>query len=314
MPNYNDNEPYFHHIAQAHDHFFRLALSDKAIAKSFLMAHLPKALAALIDFDQLALQSGSYIDDLRQESIADVLFQATIQGYKGYLYLLIDHQSKPDKLMPFRILKYTCNVIDKYLKESDGKKIPFVFPLVVYHGKQVWKYSTDIRDLIDAPKKLIDEYFLHPFSLIDLNSIEDKILKDHAIAGIMELTLKHIFAKNMQPYAEEIIHLLKYWAVPEKNYFAEATLGYILDRGQLSNLEGFLKLVKVELSEEIGEKVMNAAEQLIQKGIQQGMQQGAEQERKEIIRRLYANGLSAQNIVDITGFDIQEIKALKSAH
>lgn len=55
---------------------------------------------------------------------------------------------------------------------------------------------------------------------------------------------------------------------------------------------------------------MNAAEQLIQKGIQQG----AEQERKEIIKRLYANGLTAQNIGDITGFDIQAIEALKSAH
>ena len=40
--------------------------------------------------------------------------------------------------MPFQILKYTCNIIDKHLKETTQSTIPLVVPLVLYHGKLPW--------------------------------------------------------------------------------------------------------------------------------------------------------------------------------
>lgn len=303
-------------IVHAHDHFFRSAMSDKRIAGEFFAAHLPKALRVVVDLDHLVLEPGNYIDDLRQESIADMLFKTTIQGHKGFLYLLVDHQSKPDVLMPFRVFKYICNIMDKYVKEQSTKRIPLVFPLVVYHGKQSWKHSCDIKDLIDAPRDLIDQYFLQPFSLIDLNQIKDVALKKHAMAGVMEFTLKHIFARDMQSYAEEIVCLLKEFVPPEKNYFAEAVLGYILDRGELSNIDRFLNLVRTKLSKEVGEKIMTAAEQLIQRGLEEGLQKGIEQgvqrERKEIINHLLAKGLTLAQIADM--IDLTEIDISKNQH
>ena len=196
------------HVAKAHDHFFKTMMSDKRVAREFFEAHLPKDVLAQIDLNVLELQSASYIDDMRKESIADMLFKTRIGGREAYLYILVDHQSKPDELMPFRTFKYLCNVIDQCLKGSDSKKIPLILPLVVYHGKQPWHYTTNINDLVDAPKELVDAYFLKPFILIDLNKIEDKVLKQKTWAGVMELTLKHIFAKDMLPYIKEIIELL----------------------------------------------------------------------------------------------------------
>lgn len=89
------------HIAKAHDHFFRSAMSDKRVAREFFEAHLPDDLRKAIDLDHLELQSGTFIDDFRQESIADMLFRTMIQGHEAYLYLLVDHQSQPDEQIPY---------------------------------------------------------------------------------------------------------------------------------------------------------------------------------------------------------------------
>src|SRR3990167_3710668 len=108
-----------------------------------------------------------------------MLYKTVIEGHEAYLYLVVDHQSRPDELMPFRILKYVCNIIDQHINNTGSKRIPLILPLVVYHGKQPWLYSTDINDLVDAPKKLVETHFLKPFMLVDLNLIDDAVLKQN---------------------------------------------------------------------------------------------------------------------------------------
>jgi predicted transposase/invertase (TIGR01784 family) len=277
------------HIAKAHDHFFRRMMTDKRVAREFFAAHLPADVLALVDFNQLTLQASSYINDIMKESIADMLFSTQIAGHEAYLYLLVDHQSSLDELMPFRVLKYVCNSIDQHLKSTRAKHIPFILPLVVYHGKQPWHYSTNINDLVDAPKQLVEAYFLKPFTLIDLNKIEDDVLKQSTWAGVMELTLKHIFSRDMLPHLKEIISLLQHLEKADGKDFIETVLLYILDRGELGNKDTFIDLVKTKLAPEVGEKVMTIAEQLkaegMQQGIQQGMQQGMQQGEYSLLLR-----------------------------
>ena len=81
--------------------------------------------------------------------------------------------------MPFRLLKYICNIIDHHIKIHGVKNInyPLIYPLVVYHGKSKYPFSTNLGDLIDAPQALVDHYFLKPFQLIDLGQIDDETLK-----------------------------------------------------------------------------------------------------------------------------------------
>lgn len=67
------------------------------------------------------MQPRSYINEVRQESEVDVLFKTTIDHKAAYLYFLLEHQSKPDPLMPFRLLKYLCNIMDDHLKTHKTK-------------------------------------------------------------------------------------------------------------------------------------------------------------------------------------------------
>lgn len=295
-------------ITHPHDRFFKMAMSDKRVAKDFFDTHLPTDIRQIVDLDHLELQAGSYVNDLRQESIADILYKTQIAGHTGYLYLIVDHQSTPDELMPFRVLKYTCNIIDQYLKDTGKKRLPMILPMVVYHGKKPWSYSTNINDLVDSRDELVETLFLKPFFLIDLNLISDEVLKQRVWSGAMDLTLKHIFAKDMLPYLLDIINLLKQLEQSGGKNFAEIVLTYILDRGELDNKEAFFKLIQTQLSPEVGEKVMTIAEQLVEQGLEKGM----EKEKQIIAERLLSEGIELDFIAKITKLPLEKIKDLKN--
>jgi predicted transposase/invertase (TIGR01784 family) len=299
------------HIAKAHDHFFRMMMSDIRVAREFFETHLPKEVLAVTNLNKLELQSGTYINDMRKESIADMLFKTEIAGQTAYIYLVVDHQSRPDELMPFRVLKYICNFIEQDLKSTGNKRIPLILPIVVYHGKQPWNYSNDINELVDAPKHLVDAYFLKPFSLIDLNKIEDEVLKQNMWLGVMELTLKHIFAKDMLPYITDIIELLKNLEKADGKNFIEVVLTYILDRGELSNKDTFIDLVTTRLAPDVGKKIMTIAEQLKAEGIQQGIHEGLY--KAGIVLAKLKQGININVIAQETGLSIEEIELLKKS-
>jgi predicted transposase/invertase (TIGR01784 family) len=290
-------------ISFAHDQFFRTAMADKRVSRDFLMAWLPNALCQSIDFNQLEIQPRSHINDVRKESAVDVLFKTTVEGHDAYIYLLLEHQSTPDPLMPFRMLKYMCNIIDHHLQTHGGKKIPLIYPLVIYHGKRKYPFSTDLSDLIDAPPSLIERYFLKPFQLIDLGQIDDETLKQHAWAGVMEFALKHIFARDILPWLKDIAGTLHQLDNAGGRDFIAIVLQYLLERGELSDKEAFFKLIDTQISHEVGEQIMSLAEQL--------KEEGRIEKENEIAMRMLEEGSDPAFVAKVTGLSLDKIKKLQ---
>jgi len=294
-------------ISNAHDQFFRTAMANKQVAREFLRTWLPAELCQVIDFELLEIQPRSYINEVRQESEVDVLFKTTIDGHEAYLYVLLEHQSKPDVLMPFRLLKYVCNIIDQHLKTHGKEKIPLIYPTVVYHGKRKYPYSTDLADLVDAPKELVDRYFLKPFQLIDLGQIDDETLKQHAWSGVMEFVLKHIFARDILPFLKDIAQDMHHLDQIGGRDFIEIVLQYLLERGELSDNEAFFKLIDTQISHEVGEKIMSLAEQLREEGKLEGELKG----KLEIAQRMLEAGSDLVFVEKVTGLSRDKIEAFQ---
>lgn len=76
-------------------------------ARDFLDIHLPAELRELCDLDTLHLESGSFIEESLKGHSTDVLYSVQMQGSTGYLHVVIEHQSKPDKKMAFRMMRYS---------------------------------------------------------------------------------------------------------------------------------------------------------------------------------------------------------------
>src|SRR5260221_6445814 len=117
-----------------HDHYTRSILSKPLVAQELFEHHLPEWIKKKIDFSTLALQKESFINDNLKLQIADLLYSANFDGKKGYVYLLLEHASTPDKLLPFRMLKYILAVMDHHLKQNGDKVLPLVYPMILYTG------------------------------------------------------------------------------------------------------------------------------------------------------------------------------------
>jgi predicted transposase/invertase (TIGR01784 family) len=145
--------------------------------------------------------------------------------------------------------------------------------------------------------------------LIDLNRIPDETLKKQIWAGSMALTLKHIFAQDIQLYLPTILALLQQ-AEQQKNghIFTDNVLSYILHKAEIGDPKTFLALVTETLSD-TGETVMTIAEKLRKEGLEKGQQQA----KKEIALRLLAQKMDAALVASCTGLTVAEVRKLQVA-
>ncbi len=294
----------------AHDKFVRTVMADPRVAREFFTHHLPEQIRQVIDLEKLDLQPRSHIDDVRKETTVDILYKTTVAGHEAYLYLLLEHQSTPDELMAFRILKYVCNVIANYLDTTGKKLIPFIYPIVIYHGETPYPFSTDIQDIVDAPRELVKQYFLKSFQLIDLGKISDKELKEHAWTGIMEFALKHIYARDIMPHLRDIAELMHKIYQSGGRDFVSIVLQYLLEKGEIKDRKGFFELINTEISPETGENIMTLAEQLRAEGITEGIIKG----KIQIAERLLSEKVEMAFIQRVTGLPLAKLEEIQKKH
>lgn len=305
-------------VHQPHDKFFRTMMANKQVARSFLEAHLPSDLLKRVDLNNIEVQPRSYINDVGKETAVDVLFKTTIDGKEAYIYFLMEHQSRPDKLMSFRLLKYLVNVTDQHIIETGTTSLPLIYPVVIYHADKPYPYSTDIRDIVNAPRELIDRYFLQPFHLIDLGKIDDEEIKHHAWASIMEFALKHIFERDALPYIKDIAPIMRQIINEGGEKCVIIVLQYFMGRGEFSSKNDFIDLINKEISTDIGDKIMSLAEKIkaegVQQGLQQGMLQGMQQGMQQGLERVACNlidqGADLKFVANATGLRLEKIREL----
>ena len=147
-------------IEHPHDRLFRAVFSDATEAASLLQAAVPRKLRENVDWNNLRLVEGTFVDDALRQSESDLLFEAgygkeTERHGKGKdrlrLYLLFEHQSTPDVWMRYRLLKYCCRIWDADLRDDPRRTgLRPVVPVVFYQGVRDWQHSTEYADLFPS--------------------------------------------------------------------------------------------------------------------------------------------------------------------
>ena len=318
-------------IQSPHDRFFRGMMTDPKVIREFFAQNLPANIRKIINFDSISLQKDSFIDDNLRLQIADLLYSAEFDGKRGYLYLLVEHQTTPCQLMPFRLLKYMIAIMEQHLKKTKKNQLPVVYPIVIYHGPKNYNYSIDILDLFGEQKELAQDILWKPYQLIDLSKISDEKLKSSLRYGIMGYTMKHIYEKNFLPALKNIVNNLQVIEKQGEMSYIYRILSYVVEASEIKE-EELINTVKIGLSNLNEEKVMTLAEQLRQEGWQKGKQEGltlAEQFKQEGLQaglqkgkteafnqvaiKLLNQGINDSTIAAVTGLSLQEIINLKKA-
>ncbi|WP_317177908.1 Rpn family recombination-promoting nuclease/putative transposase [Pectobacterium sp. HCp5_1] len=298
----------------AHDAIFKQFLSDPAVAKDFFAIHLPEEIRNICDFSSLQLQSASFVDEELRARISDMLYSIQTTAGQGYIYCVIEHQSRPEKLMPFRLLRYALAAMQQHLSQGHDT-LPLVVPLLFYHGQRspypyTLRWLDGFSDAIQAEK-----LYNSSFPLIDLTVIQDEEIKTHRRVALLELVQKHIRTRDMLELAQDIGLLFERWQVPLPQ--KRAILFYIARSGNTSKPAEFIEAVAQSLSTD-REAIMTIAQQLekigfekgIKHGMQQGIQHGMRTSARNIARQLLLSGMEPAQVSQITQLSAAELAQL----
>jgi predicted transposase YdaD len=139
-----------------HDRLVKHTFGDPRHAAGELRLVLPAALTARIDWQTLALEPGSFVDAELGERHCDLLYRAAVDGRTALIYLLFEHQSEADPLMPLRLLRYVLRVWDRWLSShKKAQKLPAVLSLVLHSGSRPWSAPSELLQLIDLDGELL---------------------------------------------------------------------------------------------------------------------------------------------------------------
>lgn len=132
-----------------------------------LLGILKPAVANCLDFERAQRVNRSFIQaDLRKKE-SDLIFRVPTHPAPNtapavWVYVLLEHQSTPDRELPLRLLLYMTQLWDFQRREWEDRSLPAaarllspVVPLVLYTGTQDWSQPLRLTDLIAGPAELI---------------------------------------------------------------------------------------------------------------------------------------------------------------
>lgn len=267
--------------SQPHDTIFKAAFEHPVNAAGLFRELLPASLVEAIDWNTLALEPGSFVDASLSKSHSDLLFSAQIGGRKLLLYVLLEHQSRVDRRMTYRVLRYVTRIWDRHL-EQVGEPLPLIIAIVVSHAQGGWTAPVHLHDLISPVPSSIPgvEPLVPGFEILveDLAHLSNEHLQDLALAAFPKLVL---WALRDARDAAQLERNLGFWAAT----FAEAlaTPSGIEAVGQVFRYFAFVceelsfDEFRAKLQEQLPETerpAMTMAEELMQKGRAQGRAEG----------------------------------------
>lgn len=276
-------------IHQPHDKLFKAGFSDPRDAAAFLQWRLPPEMVRAVNWEDLQLEPGSFIDSRFRASESDLLFSAPLlQGEDGearrcYFYFLLEHYSRRPPFASLQILRYLVRIWEAWISragdEVKGAKLPPVIPLVVAQNGSSWNLPTRFPDSVNIPEGC--EEWLRPFipdftfSLLELAEIPYEAIAGTP-AGI--IALRVLKAERCGELLGDAVWDEALLAQVARELF-ERVLRYLMGGG--IDKDAFLRRLEKVNEPGIREVAMTLADQFVEVGIEQGIEQGIEKGREQ---------------------------------
>jgi predicted transposase/invertase (TIGR01784 family) len=294
-------------IHQPHDLMVHAVLSDVTEASSFLQTHLPSDVSQELNWSTLRLVEGSFVDEDLRGSEADLLYEVERVSSQDavWLYILLEHQSTPDRWMRFRLLKYCCRIWDQSFREQpEQRELRAIVPLVFYQGERRWTYSREFADLFAESVRDWPGVPRFAHELIDQSGMRPEEVQGELKVRLMQLVMLAAYHPTLA-WMEQVARLLDSLSslAPSGgiNYVRLFVL-YILATQEPETAQSFRDVLR-QHAPEVGEGLMTYAQELLK--------EGEIRAEVRIIENLLREGMEWPAIERITGVNETQFQALK---
>ena len=296
---FNKNKPA---IEREHDKIIKRVFTSKKEAARFIR----KTLKIDVKAKDLELVQNSFVTLELKYREADIVYK--IKGTN--VVILIEHQTRIDKKMPYRILNYQMEI----MRTNEGEEECLVIPIVLYTGKEMWtakRYIKELQTRRYAKKEInFDEIELGTlgyYILVDVNEYtKENLLKEKGILSKIMLLEKERNTEELLKAIFEISKKMKEEKTKEKEVVYSAMEVLLEKKIGKEKAEEIMKKIIEE-----GSDYMLAAEEMIIKENEmirnEGISIGEARGQSNIIKTLFKNKMQPKEISEKTGIALNEI-------
>ena len=313
-------------INNKHDKCFRDILSDKREISNFLKDFINPE--STIKSEDMEPYNTSFVTSKYQNREADIVYK--IKGKNAFI--LIEHQSKIDKQMPYRLLEYYTEIL-RINKTRNEEEMPIVVPIVIYTGSEKWKANGYISEK-QAKLEGYEEGRLDiKYNLVQANNFktEELLSKGTMLANAMIIENSddtEELMKNLEKIIENINNEEK---LSKLRNIVKYILQGILKKEDIEKIEKIIEdkeeenymdelIEKIKRNDqkkmnEIAQKSMERGiNQGVKQGVKKGVEQGAKRMKQEIIKNMIKLGIDKEKIEQITQIKIEEIETTQTSN
>ena len=317
----SDQYEKYYVVNHQHDKIFRTVLDRKSDA----IALINKALNTQLEVQEIEKYNSSFINKVFQNREADIVYKIKDRS----IFILIEHQTKVDYLMPYRILEYEVAIMQSAIDldkiKNKESKIPLVIPIVLYTGNKKWnakKYLEENQEKIEGIENGLGNY-----NLIDINEMTEKeLLEDNSFISKMMLIEKSKNTENIVEILEKIVKITKE-EDKEKlrriiSIILEEKIGITKAKELIEKMEGdegnMLAVVDmirrenqmyIEIGKKEGRKEGRKEGKI--EGKKEGKIEGKLEEKIKIVTNMLKEKFNVEMIQKITGVDKEEIEKIE---
>ena len=291
---------------QIHDRGYKRLFKNKEIFRQLLETFVGEPWISEIDFDNCETLDKSFISDHYKETTADLIYKANLKQQEVAIVILLEFKSEVEYFTSLNLANYITNFYMDYVSSHrNPRKLPPVFPLLLYNGSSEWTAPTNLYEVVDGGR-ILGDYGIHfrYFKIAIKAFSKEELLKIKNVVSTLflieahydiDLAIREFLAVFQKQEDKTAISLLLNWFVQ------------LYHHGKIS-AEDYDKLERTYSSIE---EVRNMLTSSIQKEKEEIFEKGRREGRLEAAHRMIMLGLDIGLIAEVTGLSNEEIVTLK---
>ena len=298
-----------------HDSGYKKLFSNRTVFRQLLETFVNQEWVNHLDFASCETLDKSFISEHYKETESDLIYKVQLHGHEVYIYILIEFQSTVDPFMALRVLNYITNFyMDFLVNNKDVKKLPAVFPIVLYNGEAHWTAPVNLSELIEGTPPLGAFALDFRYFLIAENQYsQDALLKIRNIVSTLFLAESHY---DLDVLETELVNLFSSEADKQAvslflNWFRQLAVHGRIESVDYQSLETIYRN-----EEEVKTMLVTALErerqQIFQNGLLEGIVEGKTEREIEVAKAMFSKGMEIGLISEITGLPEERLLQLKA--
>jgi len=297
-----------------HDIGYKKLFSNKTIFRQLLETFVNEGWVKDLDFDSCETLDKSFISDHYKETESDIIYKLNLKGKEVFVYVLIEFQSTVKQFMAVIVLNYITNFYMDYITSNKGiKKLPAIFPIVLYNGDRLWNAASKISELIEG-NDLLGKYSINfeYFRICENEYSKESLLKIRNIVSMLFLAESFY---DMDLLSDELLDLFEREEDKQAvslflNWFKQLSESGRIDKEDYKSLEG-IYTNKREVKTMLIDAMEKEKKRIFEAGWKDGKTEGKLEGKIEDAKVMLLNGEPVERIKLYTKLSEEQILELK---